>query len=1184
MWLVIAALRRPITVVVLFLWMMIAGLLAVARTPRDVFPDLGLPVIYVTQAWPGMTPAQMEGLIVSKYEEHFLYIAGIEHIESRSVQGVAMMKLFFHPGTDTAYAMAQVAAMCYRAGAFMPEGTVPPFITRLDQGSYSVANLVFESATRTNTEINDLALFRCRPMLATLPGVSAPPPFGGQARTIMVDLDPEKVRRYGISPEEVSLAIARLNVTLPEGAIRLDGKQYITHTNNTAPTPDTLNDSPIRVGPGPSVYLRDIGRARDGGDVLVNLALVNGRRSVYLPVTKHARASTLSVIESLRAKLPDMQAAVPPDISVRLEFDQSIYVRNAIESLSLEAVLGAALTGLVVLLFLRDLRSAIVVVVSIPTSIAMALIALAVTGQTMNLMTLGGLALAVGILVDEATVEIENVHVHLAAGKGAARAVLDAMREVRLPRLVAMLCVVAVFIPAFFMTGASRALFGAMALAVSFAMVSSYVVTSTLLPVISVWFLSSQGAAHEPLAGLRRAYEQLVQRLFRWRYPLILGSLVLSIGGAASVGGALPQELFPPATTNKIQFRVFAPDGTRLEVTERLVQDVLKTCAEVIGPDEVKLTLATLGLTPGNFPANSAFVWNSGPHEGLVLLGLESDPSRSIPRLEDELRRTLAARFPRARFSFEPGDVISQVLNPVPNAVYLVVSGNDHAATRSFAERIRDEVARIPDARDAMIPIPLDYPTVKVDIDRERAAQLGVSAKEIGKSLVEATWTSQFTQIILWAEKTGLAYFVATRFAEEKVDSLEELRNLPVMPIDQDIHGAPRERPYLRDAATVTLTDTPGEFDHWNSIRCFPVTANAGSRDLAGLAREVERAIERAGAPPRPDIKVEFRGQIGQMRETLRSLRQGLLLAVVVIVLLLAGTFQSFRAAFAILLVVPSVVAGSVLVLAMTGSSLNIQSVMGLIMAIGVSVSNGVLIVKFFLDLLRAGTEVTDAAWRAGSARLRPVLMTSLCMLAGMTPMALGLGEAGPQNAPLGRAVVGGLFVSMLATLVVLPALLAVLYRGRSYRNTSLHADDTESPHYEARREARTPQLVAYGKFSSDGTRAYGGAARALDVSRAGFQLRTDEPVGLGDVLQVDFTTRDGALRVPVRVVRVAQVSAYDESSRAPSTEAAPYHEVGCRFEGAAQADVARIHRTFALAAEGRADAENEDPGERGTV
>src|SRR5262245_5241615 len=573
MWLVIRALRRPLTVIVAAIAVLLSSSLAIRRAPVDIFPDLGVPVIYVVQPYGGMSPLQMEGQIVGYYEYHFLYIAGIEHIESQSIQGMAMLKLYFHPGTDIAQSMAQVTAMAFRATSFMPAGTLPPFIVRYDAGSIPAAQLVFSSETRGDAEIQDQALYKVRPLLATLPGVSAPPPSGGKIRTITVYADPEKMRGYHVSPDDVAQAIARSNLTLPAGNVRVGNLTTIAATNAMVDKPAELGDVPLRTGAGPAVYIRDIGRVEDGADVVYNIALVNGRRTVYMPITKRADASTLDVVANIKAALPAMRAQVPPDIHLNLVFDQSVYVSSAIRGLVFEGVLGAILTSLAVILFLRNLRAAMIVIVTIPLSVLAAIVALRLAGQTINIMTLGGLALAVGILVDEATVAIENIDSHLGRGVPPGRAVLDAMREVMAPRFLAMLSVIAVFIPALFMVGIGRALFPPLAMAVAFAMIASYLLSSTLVPVLATWLLRAR-APHEGKQRIRDAYARLARVLVRGRWIAVPAYLAIVVPIVWLVAGPLPTQLFPRSDNGQMQLRIRAPAGTRLERTEEIVKQI----------------------------------------------------------------------------------------------------------------------------------------------------------------------------------------------------------------------------------------------------------------------------------------------------------------------------------------------------------------------------------------------------------------------------------------------------------------------------------------------------------------------------------------------------------------------------------------------------------------------------------
>jgi multidrug efflux pump subunit AcrB len=1064
MWLVRAALRRPVSVLVATVGVLLAALLALRRMPRDLFPELERPVLYLVETYPGMTPAQMEGLLAARFDYHFLYLAGIDHIESRAIQNTLFTRLFFQPDVDASYAVAQTVAMAYRATAMMPKGTLPPFIMRLDGGSYPAAQLVFESSTRSDSEVQDLAFYKVRPLLATMEGVSAPPPIGGAPRMVMVSVDPAKLQRYGMSPDEVVTAITGANLTLPKGAVGLGDRQYLVEANYTLARPEDLDDVPLRVGHGPTVYLRDVGRAEMAGDVLTNTVLYDGRHAVHMPITKRAGASTLGILDSVRERMPEIRAALPPDVEVRLEFDQSGYVRNAIRGLYVEALFGSLLTGLAVLLFLRDARSALVVIVSIPTSLLAAVAGLALAGQTLNVMTLGGLVLAVGILVDEATVAIENVHVHLARGKPAMLAVRDAMREVQVPRLVAMLCVCAVFTPSFYMVGTPRALFASLALAVGLAMVASFLVSSTLVPVLSAWLLRPRTEEREGAwsASLRRFHARTAARLLR--SPRSVAVVYLLVSGAVVVlaGRRLPQELFPRPASDYLKMRIAAPAGAELAATEKLVRDVVgEVSAETGG---TALSLADIGSPPPLYPSDAVYVFNTGPDRALLLLALGKGQRRPLPELEEALRGRLARRVPGAGFSFERGDVLSEVLSSGGTTpVDLLVMGQKLQDTRRYAQAVYDELAKISDLRDLAISTPLDAPAVKIDIDRERAAQLDVTAGHVGKALAAANWSSQMVSPLFWVDPAGNSYFVSVRAAPGSLATLEDLRNLPVMPaaVDPDpqrpdLEGVPEgrdrqgvaQRPLLRDVASVEATHTPGEYTHWDSRRGLPISANTVTSDLAGLGRAVRAAIARAGKPPDPDMRVVVRGQIQQMEETLAALQQGLLLAVGAVLLLLAATFQSVRSALAIVSTLPAVLGGVVLALSATRTSLNVQSSIGAIMAVGVAVANSVLLVQSFHQRHAEGVAASAAAADASARRLRPILMTSLCMIAGMAPMALGLGEAGEQNAPLGRAVVGGLVAGTAATLLVLPSLLSALHGRRAASSASLDPTDPASPHF----------------------------------------------------------------------------------------------------------------------------------------
>ncbi|MBI3665374.1 MAG: efflux RND transporter permease subunit [Acidobacteria bacterium] len=1045
--LVLAALRRPMTVLVIVVAVALCSILAVRNMLVDIFPRLGAPAVFVAQPYGGMDPSQMEGFLTYYYEYHFLYITGIEHVESKNIQGVALMKLVFHPGTDMSQALAEVVGYVNRARAFMPPGAVPPFIVRYDAGSVPVGQLVFSSPIRSPGEMQDIALNRVRPLFATLPGVSAPPPFGGNQRTIVIRVDPERLRAYRLSPEEVIAAVNRGTIVMPSGNVRTESLLRIASTNSVmGGNLHELDSMPIRIGSGPAVYLRDIGSVENGTDVVTGYAHVNGRRTVYIPVTKRADASTLAVIRRVREALPRMRAVAPEDVDIRLEFDQSGYVTNAIRNLVTEGLLGAVLTGLMVLLFLRDWRSAFIVVMTIPFSLLSATVWLWASGQSINLMTLGGLALAVGILVDEATVEVENIHTHMVAGLSRPRSVLDACRKTAIPRLLAMLCILSVFIPSFFMVGVGRQLFIPLSLAVGFAMLSSYVLSSTLLPVMATWVMR-RGHADEEGRGLfgtlQAVYTRVARIALRLRWPLLAayaaGVVILLFVLAPRLG----TEIFPASQAKQFQLRLRAPTGTRIERTELVALKALDAIRQEAGADNVQITAGFIGVQPPSYPINTIFLWTSGPHEAVLQVALKPEARVQVEDLKERLRRKLSEALPGTNFSFEAGDIISQVMSfGSPAPIEVTVAGPNLAANRPFAEKIRVELAKIPSLRDLQFGQPLDYPTVNVTVDRERAGQLGLTTADVARSLVAATSSSRFIDPNFWRDPaSGNAFQIQVEIPQHKMSSVEDVRDLPVM-----VNGAPR--PLLGDVAEVRYGTAMGEIDRYNMQRMLSLTANIHGEVLGQAAEKVRAAIRRAGDPPR-GVTVAVRGQVAPLEETMAGLRTGLALSIVVIFLLLAANFQSFRLAGAVISTVPAVICGVMIALLLTGTTLNVQSFMGAIMAIGVAVANAILLVTFAEMARREGASPHEAALEGARGRLRAILMTAMAMMAGMIPMALGLGEGGEQSAPLGRAVIGGLAAATVATLTILPLVYAVL-EGRARRlSPSLDPDDPNSRYYE---------------------------------------------------------------------------------------------------------------------------------------
>jgi multidrug efflux pump subunit AcrB len=1039
MWLVIAALRRPVTVLVGVLALALASWLAIRRMPADIFPNVGSPVIYVAQPYGGMDPGQMEGYLTYYYEYHFLYITGIEHVESKSIQGAAIMKLVFHEGTDMSQAMAETVGYVNRARAFMPPGTVPPFITRFDAGSIAVAQLVFSSDIRTPGEMQDFALNRVRPLFATLPGVSAPPPFGGNQRAIVVRLNPDRLREYRVSPEEAISAVSRASAVLPAGVVRIGDQAKIAKTNAVIGGDlNELMNAPVRTGNGPTVYVRDLGVVENGTDVLTAYAHVNGKRTVYIPVTKRADASTLDVMRRVRSALPAMQKVLPEDVKLTVEFDQTGFVRSALTGLVSEGALGALLTGLMVLLFLRDWRSALIVMATIPFALLGAAAGLWAAGQSINIMTLAGLALAVGVLVDEATVVIENIHAEAVTGSSRARAVVDASRNTAAPRLLAMMSLLAVFFPAYFMTGVARQLFVPLALAVAFAMVASYLLSCTLVPVLAIRLLHAKhtGARHGRIHTL---YTRYVGWMVRFRWPVLASYVLAATAILFLLAPRVGKELFPKAEAGEIQIRMRAPAGTRVERTEIDALKMLDVVKRVAGPENVVVSTAFIGVQPPSYPINLIHLWTSGPQEAVLRVALTPAARARGEELRDKLREELTRALPDCRFSLEAGDIVSQVMNlGSATPIEVAVQGPDMKANRAFAAKVNAELVKIPQLRDLQMAQPLDYPTLDVEIDRDRAAQFGLSASSVARSMVAATSSSRFTEPNFWRDPaSGNGFQIQVEIPQHRIQSREDVMDLPLM---RD--GS--ERPLLGDVASVKNGTAAGMVERYNMQRVVSYTANIREAPLGEIALKVRESIAAAGEPPR-GVTVSLRGQVPAFEQTLNGLSTGLLISIAAIFLLLAAYFQSFRLSSTVLLTMPAVVCGVMIALWFTGTTLNIQSFIGSIMAVGISVANSILLITFAERARAAGEPAAAAAVTAAGGRVRAILMTAAAMIAGMIPLALGLREGGEGTSALGIAVIGGLAAATVSTLSVLPGIYATVQQGAAVGSPSLDPDDPES-------------------------------------------------------------------------------------------------------------------------------------------
>jgi len=1040
-----SSLRRPVTVIVAVIGILLAAILALLQMPRDIFPSLGTPTIYVAQPYGGMDPAQMEGYLTYYYEYHFLYITGIEHVESKSIQSNAIIKLQFYPGTDMAQAMAETVAYVNRSRAFMPPGTVPPFIMRFDSGSVPVGNLVFSSNTRSVGEMQDAALNLVRPLFATLPGVSAPPPFGGAARTILINAKPERLRAYNMSPDDLVTALTAANTITPSGNVSVGDSYPMVPLNSVVSNIKDLEAVPVRTTSYPAVFVRDVATVTDGSDIITSYALVNGRRTVYIPVTKRADASTLTVVNLVRSNLAKFQSVLPDDIRVSYEFDQSAYVTRGITSLVTEGTLGALLTGVMVLLFIRDWRSALIVVINIPIALLGAVLALAISGQTVNIMTLGGMALAIGVLVDMSTVVVENIATKRAAGGSLARAVVDSAREVALPLLIAMLCVLAVFVPAFFMTGTARAMFLPLSLAVGFAMVASYLLANTLVPVLVVWLgkEARDQAAGESSPGrferFRDRYTELARRVVAVPGRAVLGYLAVTVLVVLLLGPRLGTDIFPQLDTDQLQLRLRAPAGTRVEATEKIalrVLDLIKD--EAGGADKVDVTLGLVGMHPPNYPINLIYLWSDGPHEAVLQVQFKSASGLHMELFKERLRARFARELPEVSFSFEPSDIVTRVMSMgSPTPIEVSLTGPNLADDRAFAEKVRSALSRMPQLRDVEFGQTLDYPTVDVHVDRERAGLLGVSMADVSRALVTATSSSRYVVPNYWADaNTGIAYQVQVQLPPALMNSTEEVRNITVTP-----HSG--ESQLLRNVGRVSDGSVIGEYRRYNGQRTVSVTANLFNTDLGSAAAAIKETVAGLGRPP-ARVTIAIRGQVQPLNQMLSGLQAGLAIAIFAIFLMLAANFQSLRLSLAVISVLPAALAGVVLALWLTRTTVNIQSFIGAIMAMGVAVSNAILLVTF-ADRERATRDNAAAAVEGGRSRLRPILMTSVAMIAGMFPMALGLGKSGAQTAPLGRAVIGGLALATVATLLVLPAIFELLSRKARTRVSLLPEDASEA-------------------------------------------------------------------------------------------------------------------------------------------
>ncbi|MBA5791158.1 efflux RND transporter permease subunit [Flavobacterium sp. xlx-214] len=1041
------ALQKPIAIMVLVLGLLFFGVKASKEIKVDILPEMDLPVVYIAHSFNGYTPQQMEGYFTKMYVNMMLFTNGVKSIESKNTQGLTLMKVTFYEGTEMGEAIATVNALSNRSQVFLPPGAPPPFIIRFDASSQPVGQLVFRSNTKTNNELQDIANFNARPFLIKIPGLTTAPPFGGSPRTIEVNIDPYKLRAHNLSPEQIVEAISRNNITSPSGNVYIGDKNYLTPTNNTVKHVEELGDIPIFKGTVDNVYIKDVATVKDGADIATGYALIDGKRSVYINIAKAGNASTLDVVNKLKKELPNIQRNMPDDVQISYEFDQSVYITNALKSLIIEGVLGALLTGLMVMLFLNDRRAAIIVILTIPISIISGVLFLKLFGQTINIMSLSGLALAIGILVDESTVTIENIHQHFAMGKTKAQAIWDACKEIAFPKLLIMLCILAVFAPAFMMTGIPGSLFMPLAMAIGCSMIVSFLLSQTFVPVLANWMMKHNNNHCENTAHKKNWFSTFTDKFVNFLTQLIqrkkaivsIGLLVALIGGVAlyQITG---KDVLPASNSRQFQVRIKAAEGTRIEVTELKVKEFLTHLKKNVGEDNIAISSVFIGQHPSTFAVSPVYLYNAGPHEALMQVALK-ELKGSSDELKDQLRKYYKEKMPELTISFEPIELTEKILNQGTNTpIEVRISGMMKKMNRMYANKLLAKLKEIDYMRDQQIPQSMDYPAMQINIDRVRAAQLGLDAQDIAKSLVAATASTRYTNKNFWVGgMMGIAYDVQVQTPQNILNSKEELANLPL--------SKNADRPVLGDVATITATKELGESYNLGTMGYTTVTANLHKKDLEQASKDVQAAIASLGELPK-GVNIEVAGMAPILNETLSSLATGLLIAVVVIFLMLSATFQSFRVSLVILSTVPFVVVGSLLMLNITGSTLNLQSYMGLIMSVGVSIANAVLLISNAETLRKQTNNAVSSSIEAAKLRIRPIVMTTLAMIAGMLPMAIGFGEGGDQVAPLGRAVIGGLLFSTVSVLVILPLVFSWLQKSASILSPSLDPEDEDSIHF----------------------------------------------------------------------------------------------------------------------------------------
>ena len=1055
------ALQRPLTFIVMAILILIAGVLSAIRTPVDIFPNIGVPVVAVVWQYAGLPPDEMSGRIITPYERVLTTtVNNIEHIESQSMPGIGVVKIYFQPGADIRTATAQTTSISQTVLKQMPPGVTPPLILNYSASTVPIIQLALSGKGLSEQQLFDLAQNQIRPQLVTVPGAAMPFPYGGRQRQIQIDIDPQALQSKGLSAQDVGNAIAAQNQINPAGFVKIGSYQYSVKLNNAPLSVEELNALPVKVVNGATIYMRDVAYVRDGSGPQTNVVHVDGHRSVLMTIFKNGSTSTLDIVQGIKDKLPAATAGLPDALKITPIGDQSIFVKAAVEGVVREGAIAAALTSLMILLFLGSWRSTVIIAVSIPLAVLAAVATLSAFGQTLNVMTLGGLALAVGILVDDATVTIENINWHLEQGKGVLQAILDGARQIVTPAFVSLLCICIVFVPMFFLPGVSGFLFVPMALSVVFAMIASFVLSRTLVPTMAMYLLRAHHDEHgqeiekpetrNPLIRFQRGFEARFERV-RTRYAYFLERALANRGRFTAGFMAvillsfllvpfLGRNFFPSVDAGQIMLHVRAPVGSRIEDTSAEFDRITRRIREIIPPDELASIADNIGLPVSGINTTYNNSGTIGPQDGDILIALK-EGHRPTADYVAEMRRKLPESFPGTSFAFLPADITSQILNfGAPAPIDIQVAGRNLADNAAFAEKILRRIRTIPGVADARIQQSSRYPQLNVDIDRSRIGQFGLTERDVTNSLATSlAGTSQTAPVFFLNPQNGVSYPVVAQTPEYRVNSITDLQNVPVSGAGQ------QPTQVLGGLGSLKRTMAPAVVSHYNIQPLIDIYATPQGRDLGAVSSDIAKAIKALEHDKPKGVTVTQRGQYATMNAAFSGLGYGLLAAIVLIYLLIVVNFQSWLDPFVIITALPAAIAGIIWMLFTTGTTLSVPALTGAIMCMGVATANSILVVSFARERLAALGDSTKAALEAGMVRFRPVLMTALAMIIGMMPMALGMGDGGEQNAPLGRAVIGGLIFATCATLFFVPVVFSFVHRhGRVAANP---AKDLELAH-----------------------------------------------------------------------------------------------------------------------------------------